>query len=100
MEDGKETMPGYVRRVVCGHDAHGKAIVVSDGAAPLVHINPRNNMDTSTDIWRTGDMPATIVTNAADMTNRRWGRAVNYRPATARWCASTVSRPNPRRSAT
>ena len=62
----KETARGYVRRVVCGHDASGKAIVVSDEAAPFVHINPRNNIDTSTDIWRTDDMPATIVTSPAD----------------------------------
>ena len=59
---------GHVRRVVCGHDADGKAIVVSDGAAPFVHINPRNNIDTSTDIWRTGHMPATIVANPDEPT--------------------------------
>ncbi len=66
MADGKAPNQGHVRRVVTGHDANGKAIVVSDGAAPFVHVNPRNNIDTATDIWRTGDMPATIVTNIAD----------------------------------
>ncbi len=54
-------MQGNVRRVVTGHDAGGKATVLSDGPAPFVHINPRNAADSSTDIWRTGDMPATIV---------------------------------------
>jgi hypothetical protein len=33
-------MSGYVRRIVTGHDASGKAIVVSDAAAPTVHSNP------------------------------------------------------------
>ncbi len=54
-------MQSHVRRVVTGHDANGKATVLSDGPAPFVHINPRNAEDSSTDIWRTGDMPATIV---------------------------------------
>jgi mannose-6-phosphate isomerase-like protein (cupin superfamily) len=54
-------MQGEIRRVVTGHDANGKATVLSDGPAPFVHVNPRNPGDTSTDIWRTGDMPVTIV---------------------------------------
>jgi mannose-6-phosphate isomerase-like protein (cupin superfamily) len=54
-------MKGYVRRVVTGHDAGGRAVVMSDGAAPFVHVNPRRPDDTSTDIWRTGDIPAAIV---------------------------------------
>lgn len=61
MANENEGTPGSVRRVVCGHDADGKAVVISDAPAPFVHINPRNNIDTSTDIWRTGDMPATIA---------------------------------------
>jgi hypothetical protein len=32
-------MSGYVRRIVTGHDASGKAIVVSDAAAPTVRSN-------------------------------------------------------------
>ena len=54
-------MGNQIRRVVTGHDANGKAIVTSDGPAPFVHINPRISGLSSTDIWRTGDMPATIV---------------------------------------
>ena len=68
MADGKELPQDHVRRVVCGHDAQGKAIVVSDGPAPFVHINPRNNFDTSTDIWRTSDMPATIMAKPDEST--------------------------------
>ena len=54
-------MQGAIRRVVTGHDANGKATVLSDGPAPFVHINPRNDRDSSTDIWRTGEMPCAIV---------------------------------------
>jgi mannose-6-phosphate isomerase-like protein (cupin superfamily) len=61
-------MQGHVRRVVTGHDANGKATVLSDGPAPFVHINPRNPADTSTDIWRTGDTPATIAAEPAEPT--------------------------------
>lgn len=54
-------MQGNIRRVVTGHDANGKATVHSDGPAPFVHVNPRNPNDTSTDIWRTGEMPVTLA---------------------------------------
>ncbi len=53
-------MAGEIRRVVTGHDANGKATVISDGPAPFVHVNPQKSQS-STDIWRTGDMPVTIV---------------------------------------
>jgi hypothetical protein len=33
-------MSGYVRRIVTGHDASGKAIIVSDSSAPTVRSNP------------------------------------------------------------
>ena len=68
MADGHENSPGYVRRVVSGHDETGKAVVLSDGPAPFVHINPRNDRDTSADIWRTGDIPATIVSQPEEPT--------------------------------
>jgi mannose-6-phosphate isomerase-like protein (cupin superfamily) len=54
-------MPRQVRRVVTGHDDKGRAIVVSDGPAPLVHVNALNPEWYSTDIWRTREMPAAIV---------------------------------------
>ena len=31
-------MTGFVRRVVTGHDANGKAIVISDGFTPVVRL--------------------------------------------------------------
>ncbi len=50
-----------IRRVVTGHDRNGKAIVISDGPTPFVHINPTNPENWSTDLWRTSETPAPIV---------------------------------------
>lgn len=61
-------MPKQIRRVVTGHDARGKAVVVSDGPAPFVHVNPRDAGNVSTDIWRTGAAPAPIAARAAEPT--------------------------------
>ena len=56
------------RRVVTGHDAHGKAIVIEDGPAPFVHLNPARPEYSSTDIWRTQATPAPIAHRAAEPT--------------------------------
>jgi mannose-6-phosphate isomerase-like protein (cupin superfamily) len=61
-------MPKQVRRVVTGHDKDGKAIVISDGPAPFVHVNPIDPEWYSTDIWRTGETPARIVAAVAEST--------------------------------
>ena len=61
-------MSGMVRRVVTGHDQHGKAIVVSDGPAPYVHTIPLRPGYFSTDIFRTGNTPALIEENVAETT--------------------------------
>ena len=53
-------MPKPVRRVVTGHDKDGKAVVICDGPAPFVHVNPINPEWYSTDIWRTHETPARI----------------------------------------
>lgn len=58
---------GYVRRVVTGHDASGKAVVLSDGAAPFVHQSA-GGRQASTDIWRTHEMPVVIPAAAAEPT--------------------------------
>jgi mannose-6-phosphate isomerase-like protein (cupin superfamily) len=50
-----------IRRVVTGHDARGKAVVVSDGPSPFIHVNPLDPNNTSTDIWRTAETPAPIA---------------------------------------
>src|SRR4051812_49733642 len=61
-------MVKQVRRVVTGHDENGKAIVISDGPAPFVHVNTVNPEWYSTDIWRTGKTPARIVPVADEPT--------------------------------
>jgi mannose-6-phosphate isomerase-like protein (cupin superfamily) len=61
-------MAKQVRRVVTGHDENGKAIVISDGPAPFVHVNAVNPEWYSTDIWRTGETPARIVPVAEEPT--------------------------------
>lgn len=57
-----------VRRVVTGHDANGRAIVVSDGPAPFVHTAPGRPGYSSTDIWRTHAMPAPIAAQPEEPT--------------------------------
>lgn len=49
-----------IRRVITGHDAGGKAVVISDAPAPFVHVNAVNPEWNSTDIWRTGEMPVVV----------------------------------------
>jgi mannose-6-phosphate isomerase-like protein (cupin superfamily) len=61
-------MVKQVRRVVTGHDENGKAVVISDGPAPFVHVNAVNPEWYSTDIWRTGETPARIVPVADEPT--------------------------------
>jgi quercetin dioxygenase-like cupin family protein len=61
-------MPKQVRRVVTGHDKDGQAVVISDGPAPFVHVNPTDPEWYSTDIWRTGATPAPIVVAAPEST--------------------------------
>src|SRR5262249_7746773 len=66
-EEGIASMPRQVRRVVTGH-RDGKAVVISDGPAPFVHVNAVNPEWYSTDIWRTHECPAKIVAKAEEPT--------------------------------
>ena len=61
-------MPHQIRRVVTGHDEKGRAIVVSDGPAPSVHVNKNERDWFSVDIWRTCETPARIVAKAPEPT--------------------------------
>jgi quercetin dioxygenase-like cupin family protein len=61
-------MVSQVRRVVTGHDARGRAVVISDAPAPFVHVNAVNPEWYSTDIWRTSETPARIVPAAPEPT--------------------------------
>ena len=60
---------GYVRRIVTGHDASGKAIFAEDGAAPSVHTNPRRVGYCLVDLWKTDQTPC-YVGNDPDPTSR------------------------------
>lgn len=61
-------MPKPVRRVVTGHDEQGRSIIVSDGPAPFVHVNPADPEWYSTDVFRTEGAPATIVARPGETT--------------------------------
>ena len=61
-------MAKQIRRVVTGHDARGRAVVISDGPAPFVHVNAVNPEWYSTDIWRTSETPAPVVPAAGEPT--------------------------------
>lgn len=61
-------MTGVVRRVVTGHDAQGKAVVLSDGPAPFVHTIPIRPGYFSTDIFRTSEMPAQVHASTPETT--------------------------------
>ncbi len=52
-------MPRQTRRVITGHDAHGKAIIVADGSAPNVKVRTVGNL-TSTLVWVTDETPANL----------------------------------------
>jgi quercetin dioxygenase-like cupin family protein len=58
-------MEGKIRRVVTGHDADGRAIVVSDGFAPA-HANPLRPGQIANDIWKTSVMPVPIARDEPD----------------------------------
>jgi quercetin dioxygenase-like cupin family protein len=49
-----------IRRVVTGHDASGKAVVLSDGLVPTVHSNPIRPGQLSFEVWKTHAMPVPI----------------------------------------
>lgn len=61
-------MQGRIRRVITGHDAQGKSIVVSDEPAPAVRTNPLRPGHVSTDLWKTGAAPVVVKANMEDPT--------------------------------
>lgn len=62
-------MKGKIRRVVTGHDANGKAIVVEDGFAPVVKIDENRPGYAMTQLWITDGSPA-MINNDSDPTQR------------------------------
>jgi quercetin dioxygenase-like cupin family protein len=61
-------MQGKIRRVVTGHDASGKAIVLEDGLAPAVRTNPNRPGHISVDLWKTSASPVILKAEEADPT--------------------------------
>jgi len=61
-------MNGKVRRVVTGHDNHGKAVVISDGLAPTVRTNPLRPGHVSVDLWKTLSSPVMLTSEEPDPT--------------------------------
>ena len=61
-------MPNSVRRVVTGHDEQGRSIVVADGPAPFVHVNPADPEWCSTDVFRSAGAPAAIAAHPVETT--------------------------------
>ncbi len=66
-------MARQTRRVICGHDADGKAVIVADGPAPNTKVRSVTGL-TSTLVWITDETPADISTSA-DPTLRETGVA-------------------------
>ena len=61
-------MESKIRRVITGHDANGKAVVLQDGYAPNVHTNPHRPGHISVEMWKTLDMPIVIKADEQDPT--------------------------------
>ncbi|MBI2226442.1 MAG: cupin domain-containing protein [Betaproteobacteria bacterium] len=61
-------MQGKIRRVVTGHDANGKAIVLEDRLAPAVRTNPNRPGHISVDLWRTDRSPVIVRRDEPDPT--------------------------------
>jgi mannose-6-phosphate isomerase-like protein (cupin superfamily) len=62
-------MQGKIRRVITGHDANGKAVILEDGFAPWVHTNPHRPGHISVEMWKTSEMPIVIRSNETDPTS-------------------------------
>lgn len=65
---GAKARNGKVRRVVTGHDKHGKAVVISDGLAPTVRTNPLRPGHVSVDLWKTMSSPVMLTSGEPDPT--------------------------------
>lgn len=51
-------MPDRIRRVVTGHDANGRSIVISDGAPSNIKQSPQRPGVVINNLWMTDSMPA------------------------------------------
>jgi mannose-6-phosphate isomerase-like protein (cupin superfamily) len=49
-----------IRRIVTGHDSHGRATVISDAPSPHIRTSPARDGVAYTNIWQTNRMPVPI----------------------------------------
>ena len=68
-------MVNSVRRVVTGHDPSGKAVVLTDGAPPVVVTNAVQPGLAFHELWNTPEMPAPIAASCAEPTLEHSGTA-------------------------
>jgi len=67
--DSPAPLPGRrIRRVITGHDANGRAVVIADEAAPAVRTNPLRPGHVSTDLWKTASTPVVLRAAMEDST--------------------------------
>jgi len=62
------TDKGKIRRVITGHDTNGRAVVIEDGPAPMVRLNPLRPGHVSTDLWKTEATPVVLRREMPDPT--------------------------------
>lgn len=80
-------MSGKGRRVVTGHDASGKSVILSDGPPPQAH--PMSGPDVGADfieIWNSGETVPTLTATPASEPN---ARPFTIMPPAAICCASS-----------
>jgi len=63
---GVDKLQGKIRRVVTGHNADGKSILMSDGLAPSVLSDPKRPGRFVTQLWVTDSIPVPITPGAKD----------------------------------
>lgn len=57
-----------IRRIVTGHDANGRAIVLEDRTAPSIRHNPAHHGHVSVELWKTEGAPVAVTAAEADPT--------------------------------
>jgi hypothetical protein len=68
-----QTLTPPIRRIVTGHDAHGRSCIVEDGPSPAVRLVQERPGYRVTNVWRTVGSPADV--NAADSIGEHQGVA-------------------------
>jgi quercetin dioxygenase-like cupin family protein len=66
-QSGRAADP-VIRRIVTGHDANGRAIVLEDRTAPSVRHNPAHRGHVSVELWSTTGAPVLVSAQEVDPT--------------------------------